>query len=216
MINPALNNPAGNDSLSSSNNIVANDHDHDHDRNNFDDKYLSSVQVAEESLSESRQSTPVNMASAVHDKPQLPEHEQAPLSRDESRTVRPDTENGSRTEAGDGGRDDGIGSQAGGEASQDRPPAEQLGKKKIIVIMIALCLALFLAALDMVFLMAPPPCRIRFGEMCVLTVDGIDDCVDGPADHGSVFQGQRKRLLVDGVVVSAGQRGVHSALGQTE
>lgn len=116
-----LNNPEGNH-VSISNNDDDND-----------DKHLHSVQVAEPSLSSSsRLSTPINMATAVHDKPQLPEHAQLPEperhSKDESQTVRTDTENGSRTDG------------EGNGASLDRPPpAEQMGRKKIVVIMVALC-----------------------------------------------------------------------------
>lgn len=110
-----LNNPEGNHVS------ISNNDDGD------DDKHLHSVQVAEPSLSSSsRLSTPINMATAVHDKPQLPEPERH--SKDESQTVRTDTENGSHT---DGERN--------GASLARPPPAEQMGKKKIVVIMVALC-----------------------------------------------------------------------------
>ena len=127
MNNPTLNNPA------SAHDCISN-------CNLDDDNHLSSVDVAEPSLSSSsRVSTPINMATAVYDKTQLPEHAHLPPqppSSDDSQTVRPDTENGSQngSQAGDGHGGSGSG------ASRDRPPpAEQLGKKKIVVIITALC-----------------------------------------------------------------------------
>lgn len=122
------------------------------------------------------------------------------------------------------------GNSGGAELARVPSQAQKLGKKKVIVIMGALCVRLFSECAqdvaDSASLVGSIPRRAGYGTYPVeqLARLGVklmrmyipDNRVDCPAHHGRRVPCVRGWLFLDGLVISAGQRGLHSTLGKTE